>query len=368
MTESEHSLMAVDTPLRVAIVAPPWFEIPPDAYGGIEDMVASLANGLTERGHHVTLVAAGEDRTAAHFAGTFDRPPTGLGGPDTMAIELVHAQLTDERLRELDVDVIHDHSAIGPLFAPYRLAPTVMTVHGPVEGWMHRVYRTLRNIALVSISRAQQASAPELPWAATVYNGIDVASFPLVEDKDDYLVFLGRMSPDKGAREAVEFARRVGRRLVLAAKCNEEAELRYFEDEVRPRLGRGADFIGDVDATQKRELLGRAAALIFPIQWEEPFGLVMVEAMACGTPVLATNRGSVPEVVEDGVTGFIRNDVDGLVEAFAGVEDLAPERIRERAASRFDAARMIGGYEAVYRTCSETSRPTIEAEAVVSSR
>jgi len=166
----------------------------------------------------------------------------------------------------------------------------------------------------------------------------------------------------------VEFARRVGRRLVLAAKCNEEAELRYFEDEVRPRLGRGADFIGDVDATQKRELLGRAAALIFPIQWEEPFGLVMVEAMACGTPVLATNRGSVPEVVEDGVTGFVRNDVDGLVEAFAGVEELAPERIRERAASRFDAARMIGGYEAVYRTCSETSRPTIEPEVVVSPR
>jgi glycosyltransferase involved in cell wall biosynthesis len=360
--------MSSERPLRVAIVAPPWFEIPPDAYGGIEDMVATLANGLMERGHDVTLVAAGEDRTAARFAPTFSSPPSGLGGPNTMAIELTHAQLTNELLRNLDVDVIHDHSAIGPLFAPYRHAPTVMTVHGPVEGWMHRVYRTLRSVSLVSISRAQQAWAPELPWAATVYNGIDVGSFPLVEDKDDYLVFLGRMNQDKGAREAVELARRVGRRLVLAAKCNEEAELKYFEEEVRPRLGRGADFIGDVNAAQKRELLGRAAALVFPIQWEEPFGLVMVEAMACGTPVLATRRGSVPEVVDDGVTGFIRDDVDGLVEAFEGIDALDPARIRDQAFRRFDAPRMIDGYEAVYRTVSGTGRLTLEAEPVAARR
>ena len=356
--------MSSERTLRVAIVAPPWFEIPPDAYGGIEDMVGNLANGLTERGHEVTLVAAGEDRTLADFAPTFPSPPEGLGGPDTMAIELVHAQLTTERLRDLEVDVIHDHSAIGPLFAPYRQAPTVMTVHGPVEGWMRRVYRTLRSVSLVSISQAQRAAAGELPWTATVYNGIDVGSFPLVENKDDYLVFLGRMNPAKGACEAVEFARRVGRQLVLAAKCDEEAEVRFFDEEVRPRLGRGADFIGDVDADQKRELLGRAAALVFPIQWEEPFGLVMVEAMACGTPVLATRRGSVPEVVDDGITGFIRDDVDGLVEAFAGIEGLDPSRIRAQAFDRFNASHMIEGYEEAYRAAVDTGHPTIEAEPV----
>ena len=142
-----------ERPLRIAMVAPPWFEIPPEAYGGIEDMVATLTNGLTARGHDVTLVAAGENGTEANFAPTFASTPDGLGGPDTMAIEVLHAQLTDERLRELDVDVVHDHSAIGPLFAPYRQAPTVMTVHGPVQGWMRRLYRALRRVSLVSISR-----------------------------------------------------------------------------------------------------------------------------------------------------------------------------------------------------------------------
>ena len=342
--------------LRIAVVAPPWFEIPPEGYGGIEDMVATLVEGLSERGHDVTLIAAGGDRTEATFAPTFRSTPDGLGGPNTMAIELVHAQRTDERLRAGEFDIVHDHSAVGPLFAPYRDCPTVMTVHGPVQGWMKQVYRSLRSVHLVAISNAQRASSPELPWITTVYNGIDVASFPLVEEKDDHLVFLGRMNPEKGVAEAVEVARRIGRKLLIAAKCDEEAEKQYFEELVRPNLGDHAVFLGDVDGPQKRELLGRAAALLFPIQWEEPFGLVMVEAMASGTPVLATRRGSAPEVVDDGVTGFVCDDLDEMVEAFPRVAGLVPARIRERAFERFDGSRMTGGYEGAYRAAIEAGR------------
>ena len=348
--------MLNDSQLRIAMVAPPWFEIPPEGYGGIEDMVATLVEGLDRRSHQVTLVAAGEDRTDARFVPTFRSPPDGLGGPDTMAIELIHAQRTNERLAEIEHDVVHDHSAVGPLFAPHRENPTVMTVHGPVTGWMKQVYRELRSVHLVAISDAQRASSPDLPWLGTVYNGIDVESFPLIEKKEDHLVFLGRMNPEKGVVEAVEVARRIGRKLLIAAKCNEEAEERYFDEHVRPRLGDDAVFIGDVDGAEKREFLGRASALLFPIQWEEPFGLVMIEAMACGTPVLATRRGSVPEVVERGVTGFVCDDLDGMVDAYARVAELAPLEIRQRAFERFDGSRMTDDYEAVYRAALKAGK------------
>ncbi len=313
-------------------------------------MVATLVNGLSERGHTVTLVAAGSDRTGARFEPTFDATPDGLGGPDTMAIEVVHAQLANDRLRDLDVDLIHDHSAIGPLFAPYRAGPTVMSVHGPVVGWMRKLYRVLRNVALVAISDAQRASAPELPWQGTVHNGIDVDSFPLRENKDGYLAFLGRMNPDKGIPEAIQVARRVERRLLIAAKCSDPQEITYYEEVIEPLLGDHAEYVGDLAGDEKGEFLAAASALVFPIQWEEPFGLVMVEAMACGTPVLATRRGSVPEVVEDGLTGFVCDDVDQIVRQFAHLGDLSPRRIRERARERFNSERMIAGYEAVYRS------------------
>ena len=336
--------------LRIAVVAPPWFEVPPEGYGGIEDMVATLVEGLSQAGHAVTLVAAGEDRTAADFVPTFSSTPDGLGGPDALAIELVHAQLTSQRLYHEDVDVIHDHTAVGPLFAPYREAPTVVTVHGPVVGWMRRVYRSLRSVSLVAISEAQRASAPELPWVATVHNAIDVESYPFADRKGDDLVFLGRMHPDKGLPAAIDVARRAGRRLVIAAKCSDRSETTYFEEEIRPLLADDTPYLGNADAAEKRELLEHARALVFPIRWEEPFGLVMIEAMACGTPVIASRRGSVPEVVEHGVTGFICDGIDRMVRAVDEVSSLDPMTIREHALARFDVPVMTRRYEAAYRS------------------
>jgi glycosyltransferase involved in cell wall biosynthesis len=343
------------------MLAPPWYPIPPEGYGGIEDMVGNLVEGLERHGHRVTLVAAGEDRTVADFEPTFDTNPEGLGGPDGMAIELVHARRANERLEETTLDVVHDHTAIGPLFAPYRPIPTIVTVHGPISGWMHRVYASLRDVALVAISDAQRAADPDLPWVATVHNGVDIGSYPFRPDKEDYLLFLGRMNPEKGVVEAIEIARRLGKRLVIAAKCSDPAEIRYFEEEVQPALN-GAVYVGDVQGAEKQDLLARATALLFPIQWEEPFGLVMVEAMACGTPVLATRRGSVPEVVEDGVSGFVRDDLDGLVDAFDRLGELSPERVREDA-RRFDRRRMVEGYLNTYRSLIERDETGTRTDA-----
>ena len=331
------------------MVAPPWFDVPPDGYGGTEQLVATLVDGLTERGHQVVLIAAGEDRTEADLFRTFRTTPSGLGGPDSLPIELIHASRAAARLDELEVDLVHDHSVVGPLFAPYRSVPTLVTVHGPLEGWMRRLYGAMRGVRFIAISNAQRATAPELPWLATIHNGIDVEASPFREQKDDALLFLGRIHPTKGVVEAIEVARRAGRRLLIAAKASDDDERRYLEEEVEPRLGDGVEYLGNVDAPRKLELLSRASALVFPIRWEEPFGLVMIEAMSCGTPVLALRRASVPEVVDHGRTGFIGDSIEDLVAACGRLDELDPAEIRRSCAERFDGSRMTERYEAAYR-------------------
>ena len=336
--------------LRVAIVAPPWFDVPPDGYGGIEQMCGELANGLVARGHDVTLIAAGEDRTDATFARTFKETPPGLGGPEGAGMELLHTARAESQLQELDVDVVHDHTFAGPMLATCRDVPTVVTAHGPIPEETAALYRELDNISLVAISNSQRSQWPSLPWVATVYNGVEVDSYPFSEDKDGSFLFLGRMHPDKGVHLAIDVARAAGKKLVIAAKCSEPTEQRYFEAEVEPRLGPDVDYLGLADAERKRDLLQRSSALLFPIQWEEPFGLVMVEAMACGTPVIALRRGSVPEVVAEGVTGFVCDDLDEMVAASARVHELEPRACRKHARAWFDDDVMVQRYEAVYRS------------------
>jgi glycosyltransferase involved in cell wall biosynthesis len=342
--------------VRIAMVAPPWYDVPPDGYGGTEQLVGTLVDGLIQRGHDVVLIAAGEDRTEADLVRTFRVIPDGLGGPDSLPIELIHAAAAAERLDALDVDVVHDHGVVDPLFAPYRRAPTLVTVHGPLEGWMRRLYAAMRGVRFIAISDAQRATAPELPWLATVHNGIDVGAAPFRATKDDWFLFLGRIDPTKGVLDAIEIALRTGTRLLIAAKASDDDERRYLEEEVEPRLGDGVEFLGGVDADRKLDLLARARALLFPIRWEEPFGLVMIEAMACGTPVVAMRRGSVPEVVEHGRTGFVGDSIDDLVDACGRLHDLDPAEIRRACADRFDTARMAERYEAAYLEALESPR------------
>jgi glycosyltransferase involved in cell wall biosynthesis len=246
--------------------------------------------------------------------------------------------------------VVHDHSMGGPLTARAHRAPTVLTAHGPVTGELGECYRLLsRRHPMVAISESQRAKGPHLPWAATVYNSIPVDEYPFETDKDDFVLFLGRISPEKAPDLAIKAARAAGRRIVVAAKCNEPPEHQYFEERVRPLLGPDAEWFGHASTEEKKKLLARASCLVFPIQWDEPFGIVMVEAMACGTPVVALRAGSVPEVVADGLTGYICDQPSELPGAIRRVGALDPKACRQHVFDCFDVPDMVDGYEAVYR-------------------
>jgi glycosyltransferase involved in cell wall biosynthesis len=334
--------------LRIGMLAPPWFELPPDGYGGIESIVYWLVQGLVERGHDVTLISSGRDGTGARSERTYKQPPSERLGQALP--EVVHAAVASRLLDDLRLDVVHDHSLAGPLTSSDRQAPTVVTTHGPVEDELRVLYGSFgEGTSLVAISEFQRELAPELPWVATVHNAIPVDEYPMRKEKEDFCLFLGRINPDKAPDLAIKVAREAGRPIVLAAKCSEPEEWKYFDERVRPLLGSDAEWFGQADNDQKQDLLARAACLVFPIQWNEPFGIVMVEAMACGTPVVALRRGSVPEVVVDGVTGFVRDEPGELAEAVGRTGELDPEACRRHVAERFDVPVMVTGYEAVYR-------------------
>ncbi|MEU8076530.1 glycosyltransferase family 4 protein [Catellatospora citrea] len=342
-------------PLKIAMIAPPYFDVPPAAYGGIEAVLADLSNALVELGHQVTVVGAGRDGTQARFWQVWERAvPERLGEPGP---EIIYATLTRRVVQKLaaagEVDVVHDHTFAGPLNAPAYDAmglPTVATVHGPVDSELRGYYRNLdRDLSLVAISARQRSLAPELKWIGTVHNGLRPADWPFQREKKDYALFLGRFNADKGAHTAVLAAHEAGLPLILAGKCAEPAEKRYYAEQVEPLLGPNDQMIGIADATLKRELLANARCLLFPVQWEEPFGMVMIEAMVCGTPVVALRAGAVPEVVRHGVTGLVCSRQSDLPAALQAAAVLDPVQCREHVVRSFSAQRMAAGYVRAYR-------------------
>lgn len=335
--------------MHIAMVAPPYFDVPPTAYGGIETVVADLVDALVARGHKVTLIGAGRHSTKAQrFIATYDTGPAErLGEPMP---EMVHAAKVASILERLDVDVIHDHTMAGPLMARGRLTPTVVTAHGPVQGDPGEFYRALGGtVNLIAISDAQRSTAPDLAWTATVHNAIRADTFPFKAQKEDYALFLGRFHQDKAPHLAIDAARAAGMPIILAGKCAEPVERAYFEREISPRIGDDVTVFGVADAAAKRELLSRAACMLFPIQWEEPFGLVVIEAMVCGTPVVALRRGAVPELIVDGQTGIIVDDLHQIPAGIARARDLDPAACRKHVEANFTVEVMAEGYEAVYR-------------------
>lgn len=333
--------------LRIAVVAPPWFEVPPRGYGGIERVCYDLVEGLVDRGHDVTLVAAGADRTRARFVQTFATPPPGLGTIEAAVQEAAHGAIVGRALAHLSVDLVHDHSLAGPLSALGGSIPTLLTAHGPTDGWVGAYYRAL-GLPIVALSDAQRANAADLQWVATISNGIDTSAFRFSEAKDQFALFLGRLSSEKGAHIAAEAAHAAGVRLVLAGKCSEEHERRYLDEQVAPRLGPAAEWVGEVHGVRKLDLLARACCLVVPAQWEEPFGLVCIEALASGTPVVGLRRGALPEVVESGRTGWLCDDPAELPELIRKAGEIDPHACREEAVARFDVDAMVTGYERVY--------------------
>jgi glycosyltransferase involved in cell wall biosynthesis len=335
--------------LRIAMIAPPYFPVPPPAYGGVEAIVADLVDALVDRGHHVTLLGAGGHGTQAQqFLAGYDPPPAERIGESRP--EVTYAAHVADALEECTVDVVHDHTVAGPLLARSRLIPTVVTVHDPVDGDWAGYYRALgETVWLVAISDAQRASAPDLLWRATVHNAVRADTFPFRTTKDDFALFLGRLHPDKGPHLAIEAARAVGLPITLAGKCSQPIERAYFTREVEPRLGPDTTLFGVADATTKRDLLARAACLLFPVCWDEPFGLVMVEAMACGTPVVALRRGAVPEIVVSGQTGIIVDHPEELPGAITKARTLDPAACREHVETNFTVQAMAAGYELTYQ-------------------
>jgi glycosyltransferase involved in cell wall biosynthesis len=327
--------------LHVAMIAPPYFDVPPTAYGGIETVVADLVDSLVERGHEVTLIGAGRHATKAQrFITTYDVGPADrLGEPMP---EMVHAAKAAAILDTLEADVIHDHTMAGPLMARGRLTPTVVTAHGPVHGDFGEYYQALGDtVQLVAISDAQRSTGPDLPWAGTVHNAIRAETFPFSAKKEEYALFLGRFHPEKSPHLAIDAARAAGLPIVLAGKCSEPIERAYFAREVEPRIGRDVTIFGVADGTAKRRLL-------FPICWEEPFGLVVIEAMVCGTPVVALRRGAVPELIVDGETGIIVDDPAQLPEGIIRARQLDPVACRKHVEASFTVQIMAEGYESVY--------------------
>jgi glycosyltransferase involved in cell wall biosynthesis len=334
--------------MRVVVVAPPWFDIPPTGYGGIERVCYSLVEGLVELGHEVTLVASGSNHTHARFVPALDQPASGLGTEFQPVQEVRYAAGVARALRDVDADVVHDHSLAGPLVALCRSAPTLVTVHSPADGWFGDYFRRLA-LPLVAVSEFQRRAAPDLPWAATIPHGVDISEYPYRSEKDDFVLFLGRLSPEKGAHLALDAALKAGVKLIVAGKCSAPAERRYFEEYVAPRLGADAEFVGEIYGSQRVDLLARACGVLVPSPWNEPFGLASVEALACGTPVIGLRRGSLPEIVDHGLTGWICDDPAELAHAIRRLGDLNPQACRDVVVQRYQTAMMVGRYESVYR-------------------
>jgi glycosyltransferase involved in cell wall biosynthesis len=332
---------------RIGVIAPPWIPLPPDAYGGIEAVVALLCERLAVRGHDLTLVAAPGSRVGGVELRTpLEAVPDqiGDGGP-----ELRHTLGALDDLVGCDVILEHAGPMAALLASAHLPAPVLHVTHGPIAGEPLEVYRALvrwaPGLRLIALSQAQWDAAPDLPFAAVCHNGIDLDTVPFGAHPGEHLAFVGRMAPEKGVAEAIEIARRAGRPLRIAAKCREPAERRCFERFLAPHIGDGVEWLGELGPREKFDLLRGAAALVFPISWPEPFGMVMIEAMACGTPVLATPYGSVREVVRDGVTGVVRPGIDDLVAAVGALDRIDREACRTHVAERFSADAMADAYE-----------------------
>jgi glycosyltransferase involved in cell wall biosynthesis len=331
--------------MRIGLLAPPWIPVPPPAYGGIERVVALQAAGLAAAGHDVTLVAApGSAIPGVRVVSPLDALPAQIG------------MATDEWRHVLggldalaDVDTVIDHSGpLGALLSAQGPVPALHVVHGSLEGELLGLYDGLvaraPQLRLVGISRSQRHAAPHLPFEGVCYNAVDVAEVPFRSSSEGYLAFLGRMAPEKGAAEAIALARDAGLPLLIAAKCREPAEQAYFQREVAPHLGPDVVFLGELGREATYDFLSRAAALLFPISWREPFGMVLVEAMACGTPVLATNKGAVSEIVRDGVTGFVRDTTADLAAVIGRIGEIDRAACRSHVAEHFSSAALVRSY------------------------
>lgn len=335
--------------MKIAQVAPLYESVPPKLYGGTERVVSYLTEELVKQGHQVTLFASGDSVTKAHLVAPCHRAlrldkqcMDPLAHYVTM-LELVHQESHAFDILHFHIDYLH-----FPLFRPLR-HKTVTTLHGRLDiPDLVPLYKQFSDMPLTSISFSQRDPLPWGNWVGNVFHGLPPEQYHFREEPGEYLAFIGRISPEKRVDRAIEIAKRVGIPLRIAAKVD-KVDQAYFDESIKPLLHHPlVEFIGEIGEKEKDVFLGRAKALLFPIDWPEPFGLVMIEALACGTPVIAFHRGSVPEVLEEGVTGFIVKDCDEAVNAVENIETLQRATCRQKFEERFTAEIMAKEYLALY--------------------
>jgi len=330
--------------MRVAMLAPISWRVPPRHYGPWERVVSLLTEGLVERGVDVTLFATADSVTQAHLDAVCPRPLEEDASLDAKVWESLHIANVFEKA--VHFDLIHNHYDFLPLtYAGLVSTPVLTTIHGFSSDRIKPVYRRYAGrVAYVAISEADRD--PDLPYLSTVYHGIDLSEFTPRESAGRGLVFFGRIHPDKGVADAIAVAKAVGLPLVIAGIVHDRV---YFEREIAPHVdGDRVRYVGSLGPAERDELLGSALALLHLVEFAEPFGLSMIEAMACGTPVIARRRGSVAEVVDEGITGFVVDDVAGAIDAVGRVGALDRRAVRARVAERFSRDRMVDSYLRVY--------------------
>jgi len=338
--------------MRIGLIAPPWIPVPPPAYGGTEEVIDNLARGLTALGNDVRLFTVGESTCPVSRRWLYRSPAEPMGDQFR---EAAHVLAAYQALA--GADIIHDHTELGPLLAGRRgisRPPVVTTIHGLVT---LRNRRTLaeaaRHASIVAISHAHARSFGDIPVAAVIHHGIDLDVHTPGPGTGGYLLFTGRMCADKGVHHAVRVARRAGWPLVITGKIREPAERAYFDQQVRPLLGPDDDMLAEQPRAARVDLMRRAAALLNPITWPEPFGLVMAEALAAATPVLAFPNGAAPEIIDHDRTGFLCRDEEEMTAAVARVGEIDRWQCRAAAEQRFSLARMASDYERLYRAILE---------------
>ena len=334
--------------MKIGLVAPPWLPVPPLQYGGTESVVDRLARGLVDQGHEVLLAAPSDSSCPVPRV-----PGLPAADPARMGQTVVELAYVLTAYAALDgVDIIHDHTTVGPLCARApRDVPVIATNHGPFDQDLEPIYAEMsrRGVGVVAISAHQASTARGVEIAAVIHHGIDLSEIPVGVGDGGYACFLGRMLPGKGVRQAVQAARRAVIPLRIAARMREPLEREYYEQSVQPLLGGDIEYLGELGTNDKYALLGGAVAMLNPLEWPEPFGLVMIEALACGTPVVATPAGSVPEIVTDGVTGFIRTGTQELAAALTESTTLSRATCRRAAENAFSTERMVSNHVGLYQ-------------------
>ncbi len=351
--------------MKIAQIANVAERVPPKKYGGTERVISALTEELVNRGHDVTLFASGDTLTSAKLSPITPNAVRDLHIKDPYGLNPLSLQnYAQAYLRQDEFDIIHDHNwLISMPTANLARKPVVMTIHSAIELANKNLFESMKNINYVAVSKAQHLPAPNINFIATIYHGLKMDTYPFSEENDGYLLCVGQLSVQKGIHHAIEIAESLNMSLVIAAKKDPQDEV-YFKQYIQPYLSDKIRWVGEVNEEERNRLMSRALCLLHPVDWREPFGLTMIEAMACGSPVIAFRRGSIPEVIKDRKTGFVVEDVDEMAGAVQRINTINRLECRQYALEQFSVERMTDEYEAVYKKLVNGKEKKIDKEKI----